>query len=215
MKVQSPWIGRLRGSAGNMTGAKVYDKNVMRAKAFEVNNPKTAAQTKERNFFAQVQACCASVSDDQLRSLFGVKPKSMSRRNALSKQLSAAYSVEGGVKMLDFSKIVGIGNGKSLEVQMLHSTSNEDELIWNIDQSNPGLVEMPVGANFVFVIFNKTKNTIEIFNSDAVKYEDYTELDISGEQSDDDIYIYPTYSTDGENVYGKPFGSFSLKTRKG
>ena len=97
---------------------------------------------------------------------------------------------------------------------MLHTTSDGDELMWKIDQSNPGLVKMPIGANFIYVIFNKTKNTIEIINSDAVKHEDTTELDITGEQGDDDMYIYPTYSTDGSNVYGKSFGSFIIKVRK-
>ena len=39
MKVQNPIIGRARGSAGGMTFCKNYDKNVARAKAFEVSNP--------------------------------------------------------------------------------------------------------------------------------------------------------------------------------
>ena len=90
MKIQSPWMGRIKGSAGNMTGCKVYDKNVMRAKAFEVSNPNTSAQQVRREFFSTALKVSSSVSEEQLRSLFGQKPKAMSRRNALTKQLMDA-----------------------------------------------------------------------------------------------------------------------------
>ena len=90
MKIQSPWMGRIKGSAGNMTGCKVYDKNVMRAKAFEVTNPKTSAQQVRREFFSTSLKVSSSVSEEQLRSLFGQKPKAMSRRNELTKQLMDA-----------------------------------------------------------------------------------------------------------------------------
>ena len=122
MKGQFPWIGRSRGSAGGMTTSKINDKNVMRAKAFEVTNPKTAAQVMQRDFFKQVQEVCASVTEDQLRSLFGVKPKTMTRRNALSKQIAAAYTITDGVKAVDFSKLLAIGNGekgKSIRYQLV------------------------------------------------------------------------------------------------
>ena len=79
MKTQNPWMGRMKGSAGSMTGCKVYDKNVMRAKAFEVNNPKTQAQQTERGFFAQLIAAVATLSDAQLRTLYPQKPKTKSR----------------------------------------------------------------------------------------------------------------------------------------
>ena len=113
-KVQNPVIGRAKASAGGMTFAKNYDKNVMRAKAFEVSNPKTAAQTNQRTFFAQVAAITQSVSDAELRSLFGQKPKGMSRRNALSKQIASANSVVDGQKIVDFSLLQAIGNGEKV-----------------------------------------------------------------------------------------------------
>lgn len=119
MKTQNPWIGRVRGSAGNMTGCKVYDKNVLRAKAFEVSNPNTAAQQTQRNFFKQVSGIASTVSEEELRSLFGMKPKAMSRRNMLSKQIAAATAVVDGVKIVDFSKIEAIGTGAKVYSPMI------------------------------------------------------------------------------------------------
>ncbi|MBO7182835.1 MAG: hypothetical protein J6V49_01735 [Bacteroidales bacterium] len=119
MKTQNPWIGRVKGSAGNMTGCKVYDKNVLRAKAFEVSNPNTASQQTQRNFFKQVSGIASTVSEEELRSLFGMKPKAMSRRNMLSKQIAAATAVVDGVKIVDFSKIEAIGNGAKVYSPMI------------------------------------------------------------------------------------------------
>lgn len=110
MKVQNPIIGRARGSAGGMTFCKNYDKNVARAKAFEVSNPNTQAQQTQRAFFAELTALCSDFSDDQLRFLFPSKPKTMSRRNALSKQIAQSYAIDGTEKTIDFADIDTLGN---------------------------------------------------------------------------------------------------------
>lgn len=213
MKIQSPWMGRVKGSAGNMTGSKVYDKNVLRAKAFEVSNPNTAAQQTERSFFAQVADCCASVSEEQLRSLFGVKPKRMSRRNALTKQLSSAFTIDGNEKVLDFSKLPAIGNGEKLKVEIKHTTSSEDPIIWDLDANNQGLVEMPPDANIILVIFNNTTKQILLKNLPTERSTFEFDIDMSGEQPEGDCYIYATYASSGKNVYHRGFGSFIIKTR--
>ena len=115
MKTQNPIIGRAKGSAGGMTACKVHDKNVMRAKAFEVNNPKTAAQTTQRDYFKDLSALVTSFSPEQLRTLFPNKPKAMSRRNALSKQLAEDVTIAGSVKSIDFANIDTIGNASTMD----------------------------------------------------------------------------------------------------
>ena len=64
MKFQSPWMGRVSGSAGNMTGCKMYSSNVMRAKAFEVANPNTEAQQVQRNYFKDLTGLTNTVTTD-------------------------------------------------------------------------------------------------------------------------------------------------------
>ena len=115
MKVQNPIIGRMKGSAGGMTGSKVYNKNILRAKAMEVNNPKTAAQTTQRKYFAQLSGVVATVSPEILRALFPNKPKAMSRRNALTKQLAEDVTVDGAVKSIDFANIDTLGNASTMD----------------------------------------------------------------------------------------------------
>lgn len=135
MKIQSPWMGRVKGSAGQMTAAKVYDKNVLRAKAFEVNNPKTAAQTMNRDFFAEVTAICVDFSEEILRALFPQKPKTMSRRNAITKQIAAFNDVDGGAKVVDFAAIDTLGNSPRMDFGETSITNGVSAMTIELDAS--------------------------------------------------------------------------------
>lgn len=115
MKTQNPWIGRFKGSAGNMTGCKVYDKNVLRAKAFEVSNPNTSAQQNQRNFFKEVSVFTAMFSTEVMRALYPNKPKAMSRRNALSKQIAEDNTTDQGQKVVDYVHIDTLGNASTMD----------------------------------------------------------------------------------------------------
>ena len=213
MKIQSPWMGRVRGSAGSMTGAKVFDKNVLRAKAFEVNNPNTQAQQTERDFFRQVQQVVASVSEEELRSLFGVKPKSMSRRNALSKQVTAAFSVDGTTKSVDFSKLQAIGNGEKVNTPIVHKTAEETY----VQLGSPSLLNLKdpnAFYNLIYVMFDVTENKIRVINGGYTQGTIEIDYDFAGDDFENhEIYMYVTTTTTQEDNTEAPFGSFTIKTR--
>ena len=114
-KIQNPIIGRARGSAGGMTFAKNYDKNVMRSKPFEVKNPKTQGQTTQRTYFAELSNVVALFTSEELRCLFPNMPKAMSRRNALSKQIAEDVTIAGNVKSIDFANINTLGNASTMD----------------------------------------------------------------------------------------------------
>lgn len=114
-KVQNPVIGRSKGSAGGMTFSKVYSKNIMRAKAFEVNNPKTTAQTTQRNFFKSVSALVATFTPEQLRFMFPTMPKGISRRNAFFKQMAENTQMVEGVKEMKLADLVTVGNAPTMD----------------------------------------------------------------------------------------------------
>ena len=161
MKIQSPWMGRIKGSAGNMTGCKVYDKNVMRAKAFEVSNPNTPAQQTQRNFFKELTALCTDFSDEQLRTLCPQKPKTMSRRNAISKQISESYAVAGGVKSIDYADIDTLGNASVMDFGETVFDWNGGAPTVTLDNSVKQLTEY--ANNYFFVVLvNVTKGEISM-----------------------------------------------------
>lgn len=135
MKIQSPWMGRIKGSAGQMTGCKVYDKNVLRAKAFEVSNPNTPAQQTQRKFFADLTALCSDFSDELLRTLFPQKPKTMSRRNAITKQIAVSNTMSGSDKVIDYAKIDTLGNASVMDFGIIDCVFENNKIHLALEES--------------------------------------------------------------------------------
>ena len=159
MKTQNPWMGRFRGSAGNMTGCKVYDKNVLRAKAFEVANPNTPAQQNQRNFFKEVSELTAMFSDEEMRTLFPAKPKAMSRRNALSKQLAEDNKTVEGQKVVDYAGIDTLGNASTMDFGTTTCAYSGQNIAVSLDASVVANTAYATN-NFCAAIVNDTKGEI-------------------------------------------------------
>lgn len=159
MKIQSPWMGRIKGSAGQMTGCKVYDKNVLRAKAFEVSNPNTPAQQNQRKFFAELTTLCSDFSDELLRTLFPQKPKSMSRRNAITKQIAESNTTDNGQKVIDYSDIDTLGNASVMDFGETTAMFQDGEIDVKLDGNLTH--NQLYSENYFFVaVVNDTKKEI-------------------------------------------------------
>ena len=214
MKVQNPIIGRARGSAGGMTFCKNYDKNVARAKAFEVSNPKTQAQQTQRAFFAELTALCSDFSDDQLRFLFPSKPKTMSRRNALSKQIAQYYAIEGTEKYIAYVDIDTLGNAPVMDMGETTCEFSNGQINVILDDSvkaNQGLA----GYDFVAAIVNQTKGVISLTTENGEVRNGSINMAIpSGWETTDSIHAIPliTNSTDG-NIGRVGFGTLAVTKR--
>lgn len=211
MKIQSPWMGRIRGSAGQMTGCKVYDKNVMRAKAFEVSNPNTPAQQTQRAFFASLTALCADFSDEQLRTLFPQKPKTMSRRNAITKQIAANNTMSGSDKIIDFSKIDTLGNASVMDFGTTTCAFANDEIAVELDNSITSNTNYQ-NSYFIVVVVNETKGEIILpLDSDTVEVGELTLAIPSNWELTDSIHAIP-FITDAKTV-PVGFGTMSVTKR--
>lgn len=158
-KVQNPVIGRTRGSAGGMTFAKVYDKNVMKAKVFEASNPNTAAQQVQRSYWKTVSAQSAVLTPDQLRAIFPNKPKAMSRRNALTQQLAEYWQMNGSTKEMKLADLVTVGNAKTMD--MGTTTAAVAGTVVTVTLSDTMKANTLLGDNyFVAMLVNDTQNLI-------------------------------------------------------
>ena len=211
MKIQSPWMGRVRGSAGNMTGCKIYDKNVMRAKAFEVSNPNTAAQQVQRGYFADLIELVAGFSPEQLRTIFPNKPKAMSRRNALTKQLAEYITMEGSEKVIDFANIDTLGNAPTMDMGTTEVTFDEDTLVIDLDSKLYSSTKL---GNYYFcvAIINITQK--EIFLPNVFTDVATGSLEVpapSTWESTDELSAFPLITDSKEAVSG--FGTISIMKR--
>ena len=214
MKVQNPIIGRARGSAGGMTFCKNYDKNVARAKAFEVSNPKTQAQQTQRAFFAQLTALCSDFSDDQLRFLFPSKPKTMSRRNALSKQVAQSYAIDGTEKTIDYADIDTLGNAPVMDMGITtceFSNGSINVVLDNSVQNNQSLA----GYDFVAAIVNETKGAVSLTTENGEVSDGSLIAAIpSGWEITDSIHAIPLITdSKGGKIALVGFGSMSVTRR--
>ena len=213
MKVQNPIIGRARGSAGGMTFCKNYDKNVARAKAFEVSNPKTQAQQTQRAFFAELTTLCSDFSDDQLRTLFPNKPKTMSRRNALSKQIGKWYQVEGTEKTIDFTQISTLGNAPGMdmgETTCEFSNGSINVIIDNSVKNNTSLGDY----FFLAAIVNETKGEISLTLENGEVSDGSIIMAIPSDwETTDSIHAIPLITDQKSSAALTSFGSFIIKQR--
>lgn len=160
-KVQNPIIGRSRGSAGGMTFSKVYNKNVMRAKAFEVANPKTAAQVEQRNFFKQVSAIVANLSPTQLRTLFPTMPKGISRRNAFFKQIAGTAAIVDNVKVAKLHDLATVGNAPVMDFGTTTCSISSGTISVGLDNAVKAITAL-ANNRFTALIVNETKGDIHL-----------------------------------------------------
>ena len=211
MKIQSPWMGRIKGSAGNMTGCKVYDKNVMRAKAFEVSNPRTTAQVTQRDFFAKLTALCSDFTAEQLRCLFPQKPKAMSRRNMFTSQIAENYSVNGTTKSIDFTTIDTLGNASVMDLSGEITAWVEGIIQISIDED---IVENPTwGAYYFFVaIVNETKGKIYMPQTFALVSNNNLKIEAPSDWEDNDTMHIIPFITDSKTT-PTGFGTISVMKR--
>jgi hypothetical protein len=211
MKIQSPWMGRIKGSAGNMTGCKVYDKNVMRAKAFEVNNPNTAAQQVQRGYFADLTKLVASFTPDQLRTLFPSKPKTMSRRNALSKQLAEYNTMEGTEKVIDFANIDTLGNAptKNLVLTDISFLEHNMNIEWNEEDF---VIDNNFELQVIAIVINETKKELLFKNTSSAIGSASLVVDTPSHWDNaDSVYAIPFITN--TTTQNPDFGSFIIKVR--
>lgn len=210
-KVQNPVIGRTKGSAGGMTFAKVYDKNVMKAKVFEVSNPNTEAQKVQRGYFKLVSAQAAVLTPDQLRAIFPSKPKGISRRNAFFKQLAEFTEMVQGEKMMKLADMVTVGNAPSMDFGTTICSIEEGTISVGLDAS--------VKANnsvkdnyFVALLVNDTQN--EVFMDSTNNMVETGTLSITapnGWLDTDTIHAIPLITDSLAAITG--FGTISITNR--
>ena len=139
-----------------MTFSKSLGKNVMRAKPFEVANPKTTAQVVQRNFFTKVSEMIQNFSPEQLRVLFPTMPKGITRRNALFKQVAAENEVVDNEKVVKTTDILSLGNAPMMDMGTTTCGIDNGVITVELDDAVKNNTEVN-DLYFVAVVVNDTK----------------------------------------------------------
>ena len=134
-KIKQGILGGFKGKVGTVIGATWNGIAYMRGLAQSHKNPQTEAQLKQRSFFKEVQDLVGQLSDEQLAFLFPTSVKGMSRRNLLTKQLSA-YPIETEEgKHADLADIISLGNVPTADLPDVTITASRSAVTisWNAD----------------------------------------------------------------------------------
>lgn len=200
------------GAVGTVVGSKWNGRYVMRSRALEVKNTNSEGQVIQRNFFKELGQVSRSLSKEMLMALYPNAVTGMSRRNLLSHQLATCAVTDGDIKTLDFSRIVGLGNGPegagslqpatAADATAVSLTWDPSEIAYDSDSSNA-----------IIVLFNQTHKAITMVNTDVLAESGAAILNLKGfAQADDQLYYYVTVAVQGK-VYNRGFGKLYVLTR--
>ena len=215
-KIKQGILGGFRGTVGTVVGSSWNGIAYMKGKPQSVRNPRTDAQLQQREFFKEVQALVAQLTDEQLASLFPSVTRGMTRRNMLTRQISACADYTDDVKTFDLALLEGIGNGERIDSPMLESmvTVTDDVLDIYAEAAAAESISKPAAANFIAVAYNITQKKIGVFNTDVTDPSMGVSVPVGNwAEQGDNVRFYLTYAASGENVYLRGFGSFIIKTR--
>ena len=215
-KIKQGILGGFRGTVGTVVGSSWNGVAYMKGKPQSVRNPRTDAQVQQREFFKEVQALVSQLSDEQLASLFPSVNRGMTRRNMLTRQISACADYTDDVKTFDLALLEGIGNGERINTPMLECLVTDTNGVLDIyaEPEVAASIGKPEGANFLAVAYNLTQKRIGIFNTEVTDPSMGVDIPVgTWAEEGDSVRFYLTYAASGENVYLRGFGSFIIKTR--
>ncbi|MBQ6307425.1 MAG: hypothetical protein IJK78_12760 [Bacteroidales bacterium] len=174
-RIKQGILGNFRGTVGTVVGASWNGINYMRGRAQSVKNPKTPAQMIQRDFFKEVQELAGQFTNEQLAFLFPNTPKNMTRRNALTQQLTADPIVTDDAKHVDLANLNSIGNAATADLPDVTVAVDGSNLAISWSGASDFRAEHADEYPTIFVA-NVTKKRIYLVNSTAV-------VGASGEQS--------------------------------
>ena len=215
-KIKQGILGGFRGTVGTVIGSSWNGVAYMKGKPQSVKNPRSDAQVQQRTFFKEVQALVTQLTDEQLASLFPSVTRGMTRRNMLTRQISACADYTDDVKTFDLTLLEGIGNGERIDSPMLESLVSDIDgsLAIYAEAAAAESIGKPAEANFIAVAYNITQKKIGIFNTDVTDPSMGVSVPVGNWAAQgDSVRFYLTYAASGENVYLRGFGSFIIKTR--
>ena len=208
-KIKQGILGGFRGKVGTVIGSSWNGISYMRGQAQSVRNANTPAQQAQRAFFKQVQELTSQLSDEQLAMLFPSVTRGMTRRNMLTRQLSACHNYASDVKTFNLSLLEGIGNGERIDTPMLTLTATSIGSPANpvtgivIDQTVVASINKPASACFSVVAYNLTQKKITVFNTSFSDSNANLTVETGSFATDgDNIRCYLTYQYQRRGGFG-------------
>lgn len=213
-KIKSGILGGFNGKVGSVIGASWKGISYMRGIAQSIKNPKTDAQVVQRNFFTEITALTAQLSEDQLKTFFPKPVSGKTYRNLLFKQLAEACSVDDSGKHFDASLLTTLGNASTLdfgEVSVATRLNGEELEALSVSFNADKTAE--VFENYgAFIVIDATKGSIHCFNSTQKMNAESHEIPAQhGWEENDAFVVIPFLYKSHVAIHG--FGTMAVAER--
>lgn len=128
-KIKQGILGGFSGKVGTVVGS--YWNGIFYMKALPQSSRKGGGSSKQkmqRGYFKELVTLSMSLSNEELEFIYPNKPKGMSRRNLLVKQLASYAAVIDKTKIVDLDSLSTLGNAPMTDLPAVTVTVNRAEL---------------------------------------------------------------------------------------
>ena len=132
-KIKQGILGGFRGKVGTVVGS--YWNGIFYMKALPQNyrKGKSGNQKMQQGYFKELVTLAMSLSNEDLEFIYPKKPKGMTRRNLLVKQLASYAAVVDKSKTVDLDSLATLGNAPTTDLPAVTVAANRTvlEISWD------------------------------------------------------------------------------------
>ena len=127
-KIKQGILGGFRGKVGTVVGS--YWNGIFYMKALPQNyrKGKSGSQKRQQGYFKELITLAMSLSNEDLEFIYPKKPKGMTRRNLLVKQLASYAAVVDKSKTVDIDSLTSLGNAPVTDLPAVSVAANRTVL---------------------------------------------------------------------------------------
>ena len=127
-KIKQGILGGFRGKVGTVVGS--YWNGIFYMKALPQNyrKGKSGSQKMQQGYFKELITLAMSLSNEDLEFIYPKKPKGMTRRNLLVKQLASYAAVVDKSKTVDLDSLATLGNAPTTDLPAVSVAANRTVL---------------------------------------------------------------------------------------
>ncbi len=115
-KIRQGILGGFSGKVGTVVGASWNGIYYMRGLPQSYKKSRSSKQKMQQGYFRELIALSGQLSDDDLKAIYPKRPKGMTRRNLLVKQLAAFAVVSDDTKTVDLANLCTLGNAPTTDL---------------------------------------------------------------------------------------------------
>ncbi len=127
-KIKQGILGGFRGKVGTVVGSYWNGIFYMKALPQSYKKGRSGNQKMQQGYFKELVTLSMSLSNEDLEFIYPKKPKGMSRRNLLVKQLASYAAVIDNSKTVDLDSLATLGNSPMTDLPAVSVNANRSSL---------------------------------------------------------------------------------------